>query len=208
MITLLGKAKSRSGRCLWALEELGVAYDHKPVDYAKGEAKTAEFTAINPGAKIPALVDGDVAMFESLAINLYLAQNYGKGTLWPDDIAAQAQCLQWTLFSVTEVEPPGSTRLVQFIFKSEEERNQDVIDDAAEKSKPSLNTLEASLQSRPYLAGEEFTIADLNVACSVEYLSRTNFDLSPWPKVQDWINRCLSRPANQAANAMRAKDAA
>lgn len=207
MITLLGKAISRSARCLWALEEVGVAYEHKPLDYAKGDARTSEFLAINPGAKIPALIDGDVAMFESLAINLYLAQTYGKGTLWPNDAAGQAACLQWTLFSVTEVEPPGSTRLVEFIFKSEAERSQDVIDAAAEKSKPSLNTLETTLQDRPYLTGEAFTVADLNVACSIEYLTRTNFDLSPWPKVSEWINRCLDRPAFKAVTSIKAKEA-
>ncbi|MBT5242365.1 MAG: glutathione S-transferase family protein [Rhodospirillaceae bacterium] len=208
MITLLGKAISRSARCLWALEEVGVQYEHKPLDYATGDAKTPEFTAINPGAKIPALIDGDVAMFESLAINLYLAQTYGKGALWPDDAAGQAQCLQWTLFSVTEAEPPGSTRLVQFIFKSKEERSQEVIDAAAERSKAPLNTLETTLQSQSYLAGDSFTVADLNVACSVEYFVRTNFDLSPWPKVKDWIARCMDRPAFQAMTAIKAKEAA
>ncbi|NKB45972.1 MAG: glutathione S-transferase family protein [Alphaproteobacteria bacterium] len=208
MITLLGKAISRSARCLWALEETGIAYEHKPVDYTKGEAKTAEFTAINPGAKIPALTDGEVTMFESLAINLYVAQTYGKGSLWPDDAAGQAQCLQWTLFSATEAEPPGSARLVQFIFKTEETRSQQVIDDAAERSKAPLNTLETTLQSQPYLAGDAFTVADLNVACSIEYLVRTNFDLSPWPMVQDWIARCMDRPAFQAMTAIKQKEAA
>lgn len=208
MITLLGKAISRSARCLWALEEVGVAYEHKALDYAKGDAKTAEFMAINPGAKIPALVDGDVALFESLAINLYVAQTYGKGSLWPDDAAGQALCLQWTLFSATEVEPPGATRLVQFIFKAPEDREQDVIDAAGEKSKPALDTLEATLQSRPYLAGDTFTVGDLNAACSVEYLVRTDFDLSPWPKVRDWITRCIDRPAYHAVAAIKAKEAA
>ena len=208
MITLLGKAISRSARCLWALEEVGVQYEHKPLDYATGDAKTPEFTAINPGAKIPALLDGDVAMFESLAINLYLAQTYGKGALWPDDAPGQAQCLQWTLFSATEAEPPGATRLVQFIFKSEAERSQAVLDDAAERSKAPLNTLETTLQSQPYLAGDAFTVADLNVACSVEYFVRTGFDLSPWPKVKDWIARCMERPAFQAMTAIKAKEAA
>ncbi|MGB1876304.1 MAG: glutathione S-transferase family protein [Rhodospirillaceae bacterium] len=208
MITLLGKAISRSARCLWALEEAGVDYEHNPVDYTKGEAKTSDFMAINPGAKIPALIDGDVAMFESLAINLYVAQNYGKGGLWPDDAAGQAQCLQWTLFSATEAEPPGAARLVQFIFRTDETRSQEVLDDAAERSQAPLATLETVLQSRPYLAGDSFTVADLNVACSVEYLVRTDFDLSPWPQVQDWIERCMARPAFQAMTAIKEKEAA
>ncbi|MEQ8735253.1 MAG: glutathione S-transferase family protein [Rhodospirillaceae bacterium] len=208
MITLLGKSMSRAARCLWALEEAGVEYVHNPLDYTKGEAKTADFLAINPGAKIPALVDGDVALFESLAINLYIAQNYGKGTLWPDETAGQALCLQWTLFAATELEPPGAARLVEFIFKNEAERSQEVIDAAAERSKPPLNTLETTLQDRPYLGGKNFTVADLNAACVVEYFIRTKFDLSPWPNVDDWMKRCLSRPAFLAVADIKAKEAA
>lgn len=208
MITLLGKAISRASRCLWALEETGVDYEHKPLNYATGDAKTPEFLAINPGAKIPALVDGDAKMFESLAINLYIAQNYGKGTLWPENAEGQALCLQWTLFAATELEPPGAARLVEFIFKGEADRNQEAIAAAAERIKAPLTTLETSLEGRPYLTGDTFTIADLNVACLVDYLVRTKFDLSPWPKVEAWVTTCLARPANQAVNAIKAKEAA
>lgn len=208
MITLLGKAISRASRCLWALEETGVAYEHQPLNYATGEAKTPEFLAINPGAKIPALVDGDAALFESLAINLYVAQNYGRGSLWPDDAKGQALALQWTLFAATELEPPGAARLVEFIFKGEADRDQEAIAAAAEKIKVPLTTLETSLDGRQYLTGDAFTIADLNVACLVEYLVRTKFDLSSWPKVEEWVTRCLARSANQAVNAIKAKEAA
>lgn len=212
MITLLGKAASRSGRCLWALEELGVEYQHNPLDYAKGDAKTDSFKTINPGAKIPALTDDTggrtVAMFESLAINQYLAQEYGKGSLWPDDAGGQAACMQWTLWSATEMEPPAAARLVEFIFKSEADRSQEALDAAAEKSKAPLDTLEASLQGSDYLGGDTFTVADLNAACSVEYLARTKFDLSAWPKVEAWITRCLDRPAYAAAADIKAKEMA
>jgi len=208
MITLLGKSISRAARCLWALEEVGVEYEHKPLDYTKGDAKTEAFLAINPGAKIPALIDGDVALFESLAINLYIAQTCGKGTLWPDDAPGQALCLQWTLFAASELEPPGAARLVEFVFKSEAERSQETIDAAAERSKGPLNTLEATLQDRPYLGGDSFTAADLNAACVMEYFVRTKFDLSPWPKVKDWISRCLVRPAFLAVADIKAKEAA
>lgn len=208
MITLLGKAISRASRCLWALEEAGIEYTHDPLDYAAGDAKTPEFLAINPGAKIPALVDGDVALFESLAITLYVAQNYGQGSLWPADAKGQALCLQWSMFAATELEPPGAARLVEFIFKSEADRDHDAIAAAAERIKAPLGTLESTLDGRPFLTGDAFNIADLNAACLVDYLVRTKFDLSPWPRVDDWIKRCLARPANQAVNDIKAKEAA
>lgn len=212
MITLLGKAESRSSRCLWALEEAGVDYMHTPVDYRKGEASTDEFKAINPGAKIPALADNtagrDVAMFESLAITTYIAQTYGSqdqgGSLWPDDAAGQAACLQWTLFAGTELEPPSVGRLVEFIFK--DSPDEAVLQKLAEQTGKVLTVLEQVLSKNDYLAGKDFTIADLNVACVAEYLTRTQFDLSKWPSTQAWLDRCFDRPAFKKVNDIKAAE--
>ena len=80
-VTIYGMAVTRAGRCLWAAEELGIDYTQKEVNMFAGEHKSPEFLAINPNGKLPALVDGDLALFESLAINLYLAETYGKTSL-------------------------------------------------------------------------------------------------------------------------------
>ena len=203
MITLYGKVMSRAARCVWVLEELGVDYEHVPTDSRTGKDKTAEFLAINPSGKIPALKDGDVSLFESLGINLYLAQKYGVGTLWPEDAYGQARAVQWTLFAATEIEPPGAARLVEFIFKSEDERNQDILDAAAERAGPVIDVIEASLQKSRYLAGDTFTIADLNASATLEYLDRTGVDLRPWSKAYAWFSTCISRPANQRVTEMK-----
>jgi glutathione S-transferase len=203
MITLYGKAASRTSRNLWALEELGIPYKHVPFDYTKGETKTPEFLRINPAGKVPALTDGDVVMTESLGMNLYIAHTYGAGKLWPDSQAARAKCIQWTLWAATELEPPAVGRLIEFVFKKEHERDQKNVDALAERTKGPLNTLTAALGKSPYLAGPEFTVADLNVAAVAEYLTRTKFDFTPWPVVGRWLTECLSRPANQKVNAMK-----
>ena len=203
MITLYGKAASRTSRNLWALEEIGVAYQHVPADYLKGDTKTAAYLSINPAGKVPALTDGDVVMTESLAMNLYIAQTYGAGTLWPADKAAQAKCIQWTLWAATELEPPAVGRLVEFVFKKEHERDQKNVDALAERTKAPLNVLAAALTRAPYLTGSTFTIADLNVSAVAEYLVRTKFDFTAWPSVNKWVNECLGRAANQKVNAMK-----
>ncbi len=203
MITLYGKAASRTSRNLWALEELGIAYKHVPADYLKGETKTPEFLSINPAGKVPALVDDDVIMTESLGMNLYIAHNYGEGTLWPAGKAARAKCIQWTLWAATELEPPSVGRLIEFVFKKEHERDLKNVAALVERTKAPLNTLNAALSRSAYLAGPTFTIADLNVAAVCEYLTRTNFDFTPWPAVQNWVTLCLGRPANQKVNAMK-----
>jgi glutathione S-transferase len=203
MITLYGKAASRTSRNLWALEELGVPYQHRPFDYLKGDTKTPEFLAINPAGKVPALVDDGVVMTESLAMNLYIAQTYGAGSLWPAERAAQAKCLQWTLWAATELEPPAVGRLIEFVFKKEPERDLANVAALAERTKGPMRVLEATLAKSAFLAGPAFTIADLNVAAVGEYLTRTQFDTTPWPATHTWLTGCLARPANQRVIAMK-----
>lgn len=203
MITIYGKAASRTARNLWALEELGTPYKHVPYDYTKGEARNPQYLSINPAGKIPALTDGPVVMTESLAMNLYIAQTYGIGKLWPTDAGAQASCLQWTLWAATELEPPASGRLIQLMLTPEDKRDQKVVDALAERTKPALNTLNGVLSKSPFLTGATFTVADLNVAAVAEYLLRTKFDLTPWPALNKWLTDCLARPASERVMAMK-----
>jgi len=193
MITLYGTDRSRATRNTWMLEELGVEYERDMVDHTKGETKKDDFLAINPGGKVPALRDGDVVMFESLAINLYLAMTYGKGGLWPDDAAGQAACVQWTMFSATEVEPHTVGALIELIFKPEAARDEAVAQACLAKLPPVLNVLETTLNGRAYLGGESFTAADLNVACVVNSLNMIGFDFTPYPKMTAWVKTCVAR---------------
>lgn len=201
MITLYGNDRSRATRNVWMLEELGVDYERNMVDHTKGEAKHPDFLAMNPGGKVPALRDGEAVMFESLAINLYLAVTYGKGTLWPDSAAGQAAVLQWTMFAATEVEPHTVGALIELIFKPEAIRDEAAAAACLAKLPPILNVLETTLQDRDYLFGDSFTAADLNVACVVNSLHMIGFDYSPYPKMTAWLKVCADRPGQKKASA-------
>ena len=203
MITLYGNNRSRATRNLWMLEELGVEFDRNMVDHTNGDSKKAEFLAINPAGKTPALKDGDAVMFESLAINLYLAMNYGKGGLWPDSKAGQAACIQWTMFAATEVEPHTVGALIELIFKPKELKDEAVAQACLAKLPPALNVLETSLDKKAYLAGNAFTAADLNVACVVNSLNMIGFDFVPYPKITMWLKNCVERPAQKKVAAQR-----
>ena len=105
MITLYGVPRSRAMRALWMLEELGVPYENVTTSFI-GETRTPEFLKLNPNGHIPVLRDGDLVVWESLAINLYLAMKYGKGGLWPASQADQGRAIQWSLWAMTTVESP------------------------------------------------------------------------------------------------------
>lgn len=199
MIKIYGQVRSRASRCLWALEEIGVPYELVPVDINKGDNDKPEFLAINPNGRIPALVDGDLKLFESMAINLYLARKYGK-ELWPADEAGQAHTLQWSFWGMTEAEPFFITLLYQLVFTSEEQRDAARVAEARAALAPRLKVLDDHLKNRPYLLGSNFTIADVNVASVFSLAGLVKFDLTQYLNVSTWVNTCFSRPARQRLN--------
>jgi len=194
MIKLYGVPQSRAMRALWMLEELGLSYEIVKVNFATGDTRKPEYLRINPNGHIPALQDGDLVIWESMAINLYLARKYDKG-LWPKTVEAEGRTFQWSFWAMTEAEEPLITAIVNRMFLAEAQRDEKKVADAAERFKKPLAVLDSALAGRPYLVGEAFTVADLNVCSVVSLASMVGFDLSGAPNVQAWLGRCLARPA-------------
>jgi glutathione S-transferase len=107
MIKLYGTAMSRAGRSLWALEEVGQKYEHVPISPFPlfiGDTRKPEYLKINPNGHIPALDDNGFLVWESMAINLYLAEKYGKSPFWPSTVEGHAGSYQWSFWGMTEIE--------------------------------------------------------------------------------------------------------
>jgi glutathione S-transferase len=189
---------------MWTIEELGLPYEIVPLNLKKNEHKTPAYLAINPTGKVPSLVDGDVVMSESLAMSLYIAQRYGMGKLWPAGDAAHARILQWTLWAASELEPVAHPMMLQMVFKKPEERDKALLTTLTEKIKPPLDVLTVYLERNRHLLGDAFTLADLQVACVMDYLMRAEFSLAPWTKVAAWYAGCQARPAYKKVQDLRA----
>jgi len=155
--------------------------------------------SINPNGTIPAIVDDGFALFESLAINLYLSRKSGK--LWPTDLRGEGRAYQWTLWAANEVEGPLGGWFYHTHFLPEAERKPEIATESAAKLPRRFDVLEGALGNSPWLAGEAFGIADLNVA-AVTYRAPA-FGLEGWPRIAEWHRRCYARPAAQRAVAMR-----
>jgi len=201
-IKLYGIPQSRATRCLWMLEELGVPYENVKVHFV-GEAQKPDFLKINPNGRIPALDDDGVVLFESLAINLHLARKYdgGKG-LWPSAADDQSRAIQWSIWAMTEAEPPLMKFLLNRVFLPEAQRNEaEAKAGEAAFAKP-LGVLEGALAGRPYLLGDGFSVADLNVGSVVGW-APTLGKLKLTPEVAAWFSRCSERPALARATGRR-----
>lgn len=201
MAKLYGTSRSRSARSLWALEELGVKYDHVPMTTT--ETKSAEHLKRNPHGHIPVLEDEGAVVWESLAINLYLAEKYGKGSLWPSDIASHADIYKWSFWAMTEVEPLLVTILANRVLNPPDKRDEKAAAAAVAALQAPLKALDESLKGKDYLLGKNFTIADLNVASVLSWAPMMRLDLSATPAVQAWLQKCLGREANQKVRALK-----
>lgn len=172
------------------LEEAGVDYHLEHVDFAKGETREERFLAINPNGRVPVLVDNGQVLFESLAINLYLAKRYATH-LWPASLIQQSQLFQWLAWVMGEFEGPHDAA----------NRANSTLDPVA--TQQSLNVLRRTLTDQPYLFGCVFTVADLNTACVLmrpQLIDTVRND----PQLRDWFRRCRQRPALKRAVAERA----
>ena len=196
---LYGTKVSRAMRSIWAAEEVGVDYEFVSTSFRE-ESKTPEYLAINPNGRVPALVDGDLELFESMAINLYLAKTYG-GKLYPSDPHDEARAIQWTIWGMTELEPHLIPMVLHKVLLPEDQRDPAVVANAEAAIERPLGVLDAHVSDREYLLGGDFTIADLNLAGALTSAHFASFDISKFENVARWMSRCAGRPSFARARA-------
>src|SRR5215470_13916452 len=131
-LRIYGVARSRAFRTLWMAKELGLDYEHLKVDFATGDTRTPTHLALNPNGHVPVIDDDGFVLWESMAINLYLAKKYSAGALYPTRLEDEARAWQWSLWGMTEVERPLLTTMMNRAVYPEDKRDAAAAD-AAEK---------------------------------------------------------------------------
>ncbi len=195
MITLYGTSKSRASRSMIALEELGLSYTHVPLFQNGITTEDREvLRAFNPNSRVPVLDHDGVIVWESMAINLYLADLYG-GPLWPDDVRERARVYQWSFWVQAEMD----RRDWQKAWRT---RDAQQLETVQKERLATLGLLDAALVGHDYLIGDAFTFADLNVAgtiCQPNEGERIDGNLDPaehdLPALTAWLKRCVTRPS-------------
>ena len=189
--------QTRSQRAIWMLEEAGVDYEMERIELGSAErADSSEFLAASPMGKVPAIVDGEVAMSESAAICIYVADRYAAGTLAPAlDDALRGKYLYWTMYTPAVVEPAMSEKF----NKVESNRQRSGWGDF----ELMIETWDQALNDRDWILGDRFTAADVMLGSSAIFLRL--FKMLPESENLDaYADRCLARPANQRAMAKSA----
>jgi GST-like protein len=187
---------------LLMLEELGARYELVKVEIGKGAQKTPEFHAKNTNERIPVLettIDGNVvAISESAAILVHLAETHG-GRFLPVAPASRAMTFQWTFFQMSAVGPMFGQ--VGY-WSRREPKNAEAIERYLVESKRIIGVLDERLSTARYLAGDEYTIADMATLFWVRRIDFFGLALATWPHVQRWVQELEERPAVKATLAV------
>ena len=204
-LRIYGIAKSRAFRNIWAATELGLPYEHVPIDFSGGpkSTKSAEFLAVNPMGQVPVIDDDGFVLWESMAINLYLAKKHGAGGLYPSRLEDEARAWQWSLWGMTEVERPVLTAMFNRAILPESQRDAAAADAAETALAQPFGVLEGVLGRTSHLLGDHFTVADLNVASILAWARPAQIDFSAFPKVAEWLKNCAERPAARATRQLQ-----
>lgn len=205
MLKLYGQYKSRAFRVCWMLEESRIPYEHVNVTIHTDDAsaKADWYSVLNPNRRVPTIDDDGFVMWESAAINLYLAEKY-RSPLWPQTSAGRGRALQWAFYISNDVEVP-MIALFQHRFRFPPEKRDPAIADRAEPVLlERLAVLEAALGREPYFQGAAWGLADFMVASVLYSLHDMKYaGLARFPKLESWLAASVARPAAQAAVALR-----
>ena len=198
-LKIYGIPRSRAFRTLWMAKELGLDYENVPIGTNDDSSRTPDFLKINPNGHIPAIDDDRFVLWESMAINLYLAKKYSPNALYPARLEDEARAWQWSFWGMTEVERPVLTAMFHRALLPEDKRDAALADQCERELQEPLKVLDAAVANQPYLLGQHFTVADLNVASILAWARPARIDFGPFPKAADWSRRCAERPAARAA---------
>jgi glutathione S-transferase len=204
MLKLYGQYRSRAFRVAWLCKESNIPYEHVnvTVNVEGATCKTPDYVKLNPNARVPTIDDDGHVMWESAAINLYLAEKY-RSPLWPADMKGKGRMLQWAFFIANDVEPNMITVMQHRVVFPPEKRNAALANDAEAKLQPRLRVLDDHLAKNKFFGGDKWDMADFMVASVCYSFFAMKYDLGSYPSFQKWLMASLERPKAKEARALR-----
>lgn len=193
MLTLWGRINSINvQKVVWALDELGVAYQRR--DVGGGFGYPSDYAIMNPNPLVPTLEEEGFALWESNAIVRYLCAKHSAGDLYPDDLRIRADADRWMDWQTTNATAALRDAFWQLVRTKPENRDQRALDASVEASETKARILNAHLTQRPYMAGETFTMGDIPIACHVHRWYALPMARPDLPHLKAYYERVSARP--------------
>jgi glutathione S-transferase len=199
VLKIYGQTRSRTFRVMWLCKESNIPFEQIPISLRPPGVTCKEewYIKINPNARVPTIDDDGFVMWESAAINVYLAKKY-KSPLWPDTLQGEGNMLQWAFYVANDVEPPLSTVFENRFLFPPEDRDASLAEQADKMLRPKLKVLNDHLAAHSYFGGNRWDMADFMVASVMPFMIRSmKYDLSAFTKLESWLATSLARPVAQ-----------
>ncbi|MDA4848631.1 glutathione S-transferase family protein [Hoeflea poritis] len=180
---------------IWTANELGLDYTLQLAGGSFGKLDTDDYAKINPNRMIPAIRDGDFALWESHAIVRFLSRKYGPGTLCPADLQALAVADQWMDWSASRAFPPVIQLFFATVRTAANKRDPGRINALAQEASEVMRLLDAHLANRSFVAGEAFTMGDIPLGCVAYRYYNVEAERPALPHLEAWYQRLAERPA-------------
>ncbi len=217
MLKIWGRPNSIcTQRVLWACAEAAVAYELELASATMGpdghvsqggqpygHVNTDAYRAMNPNGTVPTLEDGDVVLWDSVAIVVYIAQKFGPEMFAVSSPEKLAQSVQWMVWTNEHMEPLLHTLVMEVVRLVEEQRSAAALEKARLAAIAKLQIIDQQLARRRYLGGDEFSIADIPAGATVYRWSLFDLDQPYLQNVADWQKRLQDRDAFQEIVAPR-----
>lgn len=184
-------------KVLWLVNELGLPHEHIPAGGSFGVNDTEAFLAMNPNGRIPVIKDDDgTTIWESHSILRYLAARYGQTRFWPDDAGERSLADRWMDWCATSLQPTFLTGVFWGFYRTPEaQRDWKSIRESVDRCGRLFLLLDKELERRPFLAGQDLTLADIpSGSCAYRYFE-LDIDRPRLLYVEAWYERLKQRPA-------------
>ena len=201
MELFFSRMSGNSGRSVFALYESGAEWTQRPIDPRAAQNRQAEYLALNPMGKVPALRDGTFTLWESNAINFYVAEKYPESRLLPKSLEQRAAVQRWLYFQAGHITPACIS-----VFRATHARSQafwgyhgdpHAAESARKELERFLPVLETALADGRDWLEREFSLADIAYAPHFTFISEGGFSFAPYPAIARWYERITARPAWQ-----------
>jgi glutathione S-transferase len=201
MLNIWGRISSINVRkVVWCAQELGLDFQRTEAGGRFGVVQTPEYLRLNPNAMVPTIDDGEgpdrVTLWESNVIVRYLCAKHSPAKLYPEPLAARFDAERWMDWQQTTLNPVSGGAFRQWIRTPPEQRQPEAIAYSVHATEPLFALLDAHLADRPFMCGDNFTMADIPVGCEAHRwfgLPQTEYTRPAWPHVERWFGDLRTR---------------
>ena len=198
MLEIFGRRNSSNViPVMWTVGELGLEHQRHNIGGSFGGDDTEEFARLNPNRLIPTIRDDGFVLWESMAITRYLCQNYGQGSLWPDDPQQAALADQWMDWYKSSFAIHLMPVFFNLVRTAKQDCNHAVVEQGTANTIRQLAVLEAHLADRDYVLGDAFSVGDIPLGAMMYKFFNLDIERPAFANIEAWYARLCERPAFQ-----------